>query len=350
MRRVVAAVGIVTSSQSRCHIRPLPPLTGTAASGTLLALAMPIVARSTPPSRTSLQRPPLLAPGARVALVSPAGPLRGPADLERAIANVESLGWEPVIGDHVLARHGYFAGSDEERRGDLERALRNPAVDGVWCARGGYGSMRLLDALDYAALARWPKAVIGFSDITALHAAIATRCGLVSYHAPTARGALSAFSRDSLRRALQLGTDPCGSATAARMVRGGVAEGRLMGGNLALLAALAGTPYFPPLDGAILVLEDIGEAVYRIDRMLQQLRLSGALSRVAGLVFGAFTDCPQTGDDGERSLDDLIDEIAALVGVPCIAGVPVGHIDEQWTLPLGMLATLNADGTALAVH
>lgn len=329
---------------------PIMPLTRTAASGTLLAFAMPTVARSSPPSRPSLQRPPLLAPGARVALVSPAGPLRGPADLERAIGNVESLGWEPVVGTHVLARRGYLAGSDDERIGDLDRALKNPATDGVWCARGGYGSMRLLDALDYAALATRPKAVIGFSDVTALHAAIATRSGIATYHAPTARGALSTFSRDSLQRALVHGTDPCGIARGARTVRGGVAEGRLVGGNLALLAALAGTPYFPPLDGAILVLEDIGEAVYRVDRMLQQLRLSGALSRIAGLVFGAFTDCPETTDDGERPLDDVIDEIAAVAGVPCIAGAPVGHIDEQWTLPLGLTSTLDADGTTLAVH
>ncbi|NUO62381.1 MAG: LD-carboxypeptidase [Gemmatimonadaceae bacterium] len=306
------------------------------------------VRRSHP--RTALRRPPLLAPGARVALVSPAGPLRGPADLERAIANVQSLGWEPIVAPNVLARRGYFAGSDDERAGDLRRALRDPEIDAVWCARGGYGAMRVLESLDYAALARRPKALLGFSDITALHAALATRSGIASYHAPTARGVLTAFSRDSLERAVVRGVDPCGAIQSPRVLRPGVAEGRLVGGNLALLVALLGTPYFPPLDGAILVLEDVGEAVYRLDRMLVQLRLAGALSRIAGLVFGAFTDCPETSDDGVRRLDEVLDEAAAAAGVPALANAPVGHIDEQWTLPLGLTATLDAGAGTLHVH
>jgi muramoyltetrapeptide carboxypeptidase len=325
-------------------------LTEVADTDTLLAPAMsPTVRTDTSHPRSALRRPPLLAPGARVALVSPAGPLRGPADLERAIANVQALGWEPIVGSHVLARRGYFAGNDAERFGDLDRALRDPGVDGIWFARGGYGSMRLLDGIDYVAIARRPKALIGFSDITALHAAIGARSAIVTYHAPTARGVLSAFSRASLERAVVRGEDPCGVAAGARTVRPGTAEGRLMGGNLAMLAALAGTPYFPPLDGAILVVEDIGEAVYRIDRMLQQLRLSGALARVAGLVFGAFTDCPETSDDGLRRIDEVIAEAADAAGVPCLAGVPVGHIEEQWTLPLGLTATLDATRGALHV-
>ena len=260
------------------------------------------------------------------------------------------MGWEPIVGVNVLARRGYFAGSDDERLTDLDRALRDPGIDGVWCARGGYGAMRLLESLDYAALARRPKPLLGFSDITALHAAIETRSGIVSYHAPTARGALSAFSRDSLRRAVVTGEDSCGAIAQPRVIRAGVAEGRLAGGNLALLVALLGTPYFPVLDGAILVLEDIGEAVYRLDRMLTQLRLAGALARVAGIVFGAFTDCPETSEDGVRRLDEVLDEAAAAAGVPAVANAPVGHIDEQWTLPLGLTATLDAGAGALHVH
>ena len=310
----------------------------------------PTVRKNATHPRASLRRPPQLAPGARVALVSPAGPLRGPADLERAIANVQALGWDPIVGSHVLARRGYFAGSDAERFGDLDRALRDPGVDGIWCARGGYGSMRLLDEIDYGAIARRPKALIGFSDITVLHAAISVRSGIATFHAPTARGVLSAFSRASLEHAVVLGDDPCGEARGAQTVRPGTAEGRLMGGNLALLTALAGTPYFPPLDGAILVLEDVGEAVYRIDRMLQQLRLVGALARVAGLVFGAFTDCPETSDDGLRRIDEVIAEAADAARVPCIAGAPVGHIEEQWTIPIGLTATLDATQRTLHVH
>ena len=311
---------------------------------------MTATARSKTHPRASLRRPAPLAPGSRVALVSPAGPLRGASDLERAIANVESMGWEPIVGVNVLARRGYFAGSDEERLTDLDRALRDPGIDGIWCARGGYGSMRLLESLDYPAIARRPKPLLGFSDITALHAAIETRSGIATFHAPTARGALSAFSRDSLQRAVVHATDSCGAMPAPRMIRGGVAEGRLAGGNLALLVALLGTPYFPVLDGAILVLEDVGEAVYRLDRMLTQLRLAGALSRVAGIVFGAFTDCPETSDDGVRRLDEVLDEAARAAGVPAVANAPFGHIDEQWTLPLGLTATLDATRGTLNVH
>ena len=311
---------------------------------------MSATARTRTHPRASLRRPPPLAPGARVALVSPAGPLRGASDLERAIGNVEAMGWEPIVGVNVLARRGYFAGSDGERLTDLDRALRDPGIDGVWCARGGYGSMRLLDALDYAAITRRPKALLGFSDITALHAAIETRSGIATFHAPTARGVLSAFSRDSLRRAVIDATDSCGAMPAARTIRGGVAEGRLAGGNLALLVGLLGTPYFPALDGAILVLEDIGEAVYRLDRMLTQLRLAGALARVAGIVFGAFTDCPETSEDGVRRLDEVLDEAASAAGVPAVAGAPFGHIDEQWTIPLGLTATLDAAAGTLHVH
>lgn len=287
--------------------------------------------------------PPLLEHGARVALVAPAGPLRGEEDLARAIDNVRHFGWDPVPGAHVLARSGYFAGSDGERLDDLQRAISARDIDGIWFVRGGYGAMRLLEALDYDALRRRPKTIIGYSDITALHAAIGTRSGLVTHHGPTARARLSSFTRDSLTRAVVTGEDPCGSASTARVLRSGRARGTLRGGNLALLAALTGTPFAPSLDGALLVLEDVNEAVYRIDRMLQQLRLSGMLRGVRGIVAGHFTDCPPESDDGSRALDDVLLEIADVLGVPCVAGVPIGHIEDQWTIPLGKSAELRAD-------
>jgi muramoyltetrapeptide carboxypeptidase len=294
-----------------------------------------------------LIRPPRLEPGARVALVAPSGPLRGEAELARAIANVRSFAWEPVVADHALARTGYFAGADDERLIDLQRALDDDSIDAIWCLRGGYGSMRLLDRLDFAALVRRPKALLGFSDITALHCAAQCVAGVISYHGPTARAELTEFSRRSLTAALIDGSEPCGHARGALRVRGGSARGRLAGGNLALLAALAGTPYAPELSGAILVLEDVNEAVYRIDRMLQQLRLSGMLRGVRGLAFGAFTEAPEDAGDGARRLDDVILETADLLRVPCVSGIPVGHIDDQWTLPLGVQAELDADARSL---
>ncbi|MDB4907846.1 MAG: hypothetical protein JWO05_2630 [Gemmatimonadetes bacterium] len=292
---------------------------------------------------------PLLAPDARVALVAPSGPLAGEHELERASENVRSFGWEPVVFPHALSRDGYFAGADADRLADLNAAFADPAIDGVWCVRGGYGAMRLLEGLDLDAARSRPRALLGYSDITALHAALGARCGVVTYHAPTARAVITPFARASLERAVVQGSDSCGIAPEALTLRAGRARGRLVGGNLALLAALAGTPWAPSYDGAILVIEDVNEAVYRIDRMLMTLRLGGSLSRLAGLVFGQFTNAPEESDDGSRRLLDVLAETAAAAGVPCLAGVPVGHIGDQWTLPLGAEAELDADRCALTI-
>jgi len=297
-----------------------------------------------------MRLPPPLTAGARVALVAPAGPLRGIAELDRATDNARRLGWEPVPGANVLANYGYLGGRDGERLLDLNTALGDESIDAIWCVRGGYGATRLLAHIDYASLTRRPRALIGFSDATALHAAISTRCELVTYHGPTARGELTPFSRHSLERAVIERSDPCGHAPDARTIRGGRAHGRLVGGNLALLAALAGTPYAPDYRGALLVLEDVGEAMYRIDRMLVQLALSGALAQIAGLVVGHFTGAAPADEISPRSLDDLVREAAEIAGVPAVAGVPVGHIDDQWTIPLGADADLDADALTLTVH
>lgn len=288
-------------------------------------------------------------PGARVALVAPAGPLGSAAELERAVEHARSFGWDPVVGEHALARHGYLAGTDEERARDLNASLADDGIDGIWCLRGGYGALRLLPAIDVDALRRHPKAIIGFSDITALHAALGQAAQLVTFHGPTARGALSDFSRDSLARAVVHRRDPCGDAPGARILRSGRADGRLVGGNLAILASLAGTPYAPDYVDAILVVEDVGEPTYRIDRMLRQLELSGALGRLAGIVFGHFTEGTAPGDTASRELDDVLRESAEVAGVPAIAGAPIGHIADQWTIPLGARAELDADRRTLRV-
>jgi muramoyltetrapeptide carboxypeptidase len=301
------------------------------------------------PVVVQLQIPPPLVRGSRVALLAPAGPLRDPSELERAVANTVELGWEPVPGAHVLDCVGYLAGSDSDRVADLNRAIRDPAVDGIWCVRGGYGVLRLLDAVDVDALRRRPKALIGFSDITALHAAAGRCAGVVSYHGPTARGSLSDFSRASLERAVTARGNPAGLAPDAEVLVAGAARGRLAGGNLALLASLAGTPYFPSLEGAILVLEDVNEPVYRIDRMLRHLRLAGALDRLAGLAFGAFTECGEEREGDTIPLARVLRETAERAGVPCLSGVPVGHLDAQWTLPLGAAAELDASARRLTI-
>ncbi|MDQ6926575.1 MAG: LD-carboxypeptidase [Candidatus Eremiobacteraeota bacterium] len=296
--------------------------------------------------------PPPLGSGARVALIAPAGPVSA-GDVARAIETTISLGWIPQLGAHVLRRDGYFAGTDQERLADLNAALRDPTVDGIWCLRGGYGTMRLLDAIDYDALATRPRILLGYSDVTALHCAVAARVpGLVTFHGPTARAPLPPFSRASLLLAVGAERgDPCGVAPGVRMLRAGHARGRLAGGNLALLAALAGTTFAPQFDGTVVVLEDVNEPVYRIDRMLRQLWLAGAFAGCRAVLFGHCTNCPEPCDeDGRRTLAAVVDEVADALGVPAALGIPVGHIAEQWTLPLGAAADVVVEDGACVVR
>lgn len=301
-----------------------------------------------------MKMPPLLEPntlgkGARVALVAPSGPLRGKEDVDRAVQTVQSLGWEPVVAPGALQRTGYFAGDDASRAADLNAAVADPTIDGIWCLRGGYGAMRLLGMLDLSPLRITPKPLLGYSDITALHSAW-QRAGVISYHAPVARGELPQFSRESLERAVILRGDSAGVAPEAETLREGRVNGRLAGGNLALVAALCGTPWAINFRDTIAVLEDVNEAIYRVDRMMIQLRLSGAFDGCKGIVFGQCTDCPEAADDGARSLRDVVQETADALNVPALLGVPIGHIPEQWTLPLGAQATLDTRSKSLQVQ
>jgi muramoyltetrapeptide carboxypeptidase len=298
-----------------------------------------------------MRYPPLLEPGSRVGLVSPAGPLRDERDLERAIANTRSLSWEPVVGEHVLERDGYLAGTDEHRLADLNRFAADSSIDAVWCIRGGYGAMRLLEGLDLDAWRARPKALIGYSDITALHGAVGKFADVITYHGPTARATLTEFTRASFRQIVGCGAAGyCVAEPDIDCIRSGRARGPLVGGNLALVAALAGTPYAFELDGAILVVEDVNEAVYRIDRMLMQLWLSGGLRKVAGLAFGRFTEIPADQSDVERPLERVLREFADRCGVPAVAGIPVGHVADHITFPVGAMAELDADARTLIIE
>lgn len=299
--------------------------------------------------------PPKLMPGSRVALVAPAGPLLEQDDLTRAQELCRALGYDPVLGSSAYARHGYMAGTDEQRLGDLNSALADPSINAVWSIRGGYGSLRLLDQVDYAAIARHPKALIGFSDVTVLLNAVTRLTGIVTFHGPVARASMPAFNRWHFERVLtrtepagRLGRIPQAPDTLVPQddrtvtVRGGVAEGPLAGGNLTLLQCLIGTPYFPELAGAILFLEDVGEDLYRVDRMLAHLRLIGALRRLSGVLIGRFTKLNRSGADGALGYDEVLADYFRPLGIPVAYGFPVGHIDAQWTLPLGVRVRLDA--------
>jgi muramoyltetrapeptide carboxypeptidase len=303
-----------------------------------------------------LRYPVRLRSGSRVALVAPAGPVLERDDITRAEELCRALGYVPTVGPHAGCRAGYFAGTDEDRLADLNAALGDADVDAVWCIRGGYGVTRILDHVDFDALARAPKAVIGFSDITALLTAITRLTGLVTFHGPTARAAMPSFSRSHFERVLasaeppgRLGRLPQPADVLVTQeyrivtLRGGVAEGPLAGGNLTLLQCLIGTRYFPDLAGAILFLEDVGEELYRVDRMLAHLRMAGVLAGLAGVVVGRFTDMKRTMSDGACGFDEVLAHYFRPLGVPVAYGFPIGHIDRQWTLPLGVRARFDAD-------
>lgn len=299
--------------------------------------------------------PPRLAPGSRVALIAPSGPLLERDDLERGADLCRALGFEPTISPNAGKAYGYLAGTDDQRLADLNAALASPSVDAVWCLRGGNGMNRIIDGVDFAGFARHPKAVIGFSDITVLLLGLWTKTGVVTFHGPVARAPMPNFQRWHFDRVLSniSPAGPLGSPAPkpdvlipkeGRIITivPGTARGRLIGGNLTLLQALIGTPYFPNLDGAILFFEDVGEDVYRIDRMLAHLRGVGALQRVAGVAVGRFTEMKNGTDGGALGLDEVLHTYLDPLQVPVAAGFPIGHIDDQWTLPVGVTAELDA--------
>ena len=313
----------------------------------------------------SLIRPRRLAPGQTIGIVAPSSAPNEPERIRFVIETVESLGFKVQPGPHLYDREGYLAGADAARADDLNAMFADDSVDAIWCVRGGYGASRILPALDYSLMRRRPKALIGYSDITALHMAIHRHAGLVTFHGPVAFRAFTPYTRDELKRVLwsadtpvHLGGPPPFERSEGRVdwdnrvttLQPGKARGHLLGGNLCLMSHLVGTPYLPDLRGAILFLEDVEEAYYRIDRMLTQLWLSGALAGVAGMAFGKFTGCePSAFFLQNRSLEDILAERFRALGIPAVSGLMIGHIEDQTTLPVGCLAELDADAGTLTL-
>jgi len=296
-----------------------------------------------------LIRPPRLRAGDRVALVAPAGPIT-PERLSNAIELCESLGLMPVTAENAAGRAGYFSAPDAQRARDLQSAIDDDSIAAIWALRGGYGTMRILPLLDLRRLRARPKAYIGFSDNTALHMAL-LNAGLVSFHGPHAGGDFPEDVRAAFQAVLfepaAAGPLPLLGGEPARTLTPGRVSAPLIGGNLALLAALCGTPYQPVTAGRILFFEDVGEPAYRVDRMLVQLRMSGALDGVAGVAVGRFTECEAR--EGEPAVLDVVHEFVRSLGVPAATGFPIGHVPANWTLPIGVQAVLDADDGALTL-
>lgn len=309
-----------------------------------------------------LVRPPRLQPGMRVGLVAPASTVAEDDDIDAAADRIRSLGFEVRRAPNLDRRTAYLAGTDSERAEGVNGLLRDPEVDAIFCLRGGYGTARILPLIDYAALAAQPRVVLGYSDITALHLAIHARTGVVGFHGPIAAANFTDYAWDQFQRVLmtpsaplRIGAPPPFETAPGRIdvdnrlvrIAPGVAEGPLLGGNLSLVASLMGTPFEPDLDGALLFLEDVDEAPYAIDRMLTQLWLAGKLQRCAGIVFGKFTDADYDGNT--FSVETVLRDRCADLGIPVLAGVMIGHIDDQTVVPVGVRARLDVDAGSLTL-
>ena len=302
-----------------------------------------------------LVKPAALQVGDLVGLITPASNVVNPADWARIEQSMKTLGLEIRYGKNIR-RRGYVAGTIDERLADLHDMFRDPAIKGIFAIRGGYGTPQLLDRIDYRLLERNPKIFAGYSDITALHLAFERKLGLVTFHGPTANHKFTLYTMEHFRQAM-FSAEPLGKLTnpaeghTLRAIRPGIARGRLFTGNLSLISNLMGTPYEIDTRDKILLIEDVGEEAFRIDRMLTQLKLAGKLDHIAGVVWGECEKCkPTPGVDVPLTERDVVDRILGGLGVPVLAGLTIGHTDDQLTLPQGVMATLDAGAGTLTIE
>lgn len=319
----------------------------------MAALGATLLAAKAP--APAARRPPRLRAGDVVGLIEPAGFTDDVFDLAVVSETIAAMGLKPRPARHLLDRHGYLAGRDEDRAADVNAMFADPEVCGIFAVRGGWGCARILPYLDFATIRSHPKLLVGFSDITALHLAFAERAGFPTIHGPNAASSWPRFSWDAFRAIAFEGATPTlvnppgkedrlvQRVGRIRTFRGGRASGRLLGGNLTVLAALMGTPWLPDFDGAILFLEDVDEAPYRIDRMLTQLALAGVLGKVAGVVFGQCTSCDaKDASYGGFTLSQVLEQHLAPLGIPAFQGAAFGHVASQFSLPVGVRAEIDA--------
>lgn len=306
---------------------------------------------------TPLKPEPLM-PGDRIGVVAPAGPVLSRVALRRGVARLQDLGFRVKVAPQTALRTGFMAGSDAARARAFMEMISDPGIKAVICARGGYGCLRLLPLLDFGLIRAARKLIVGSSDVTALLNAVWGQTGLVTFHGPMVCADFGVLrpSRFTLRHFLAVVSGratpeeaPCTAritSSTVRTVRGGRARGLLVGGNLATLCAMFGTRWFPKLQGQILFIEDVNEPLYRIDRMLTQLLQAGVLNGVAGIAGGQFTRChdttPRTGRRSRLSLMDVFNDRLGGLGVPVVLGLPFGHVSRKATIPLGVMAELDA--------
>lgn len=301
-------------------------------------------------------KPKRLAAGDTVGLVAPASATFRSVELDIARESLQGLGLTVTVGKNMLARHGYLAGTDRERAADINDLYKDASVRAVLPIRGGWGSSRLLPYLDLDAITRNPKIVLGYSDITALLLSIHARTGQITFHGPNGLGRWDAWSVDYVRRVLFNAEavtfeNPKGMSDKNALaqiehriqtITPGTARGRLLGGNLTVLTAIIGSQFLPSWDGAILFLEDVGEDIYRVDRMFTQLKLAGILGRIRGFVFGTCAECGPGEGFGSLTLEEVFADHITPLNVPAWTGAMIGHQTQQWTLPVGADVQIDA--------
>jgi muramoyltetrapeptide carboxypeptidase len=328
----------------------------TGAGGAAAALTRSSLLATAQPPRAI--KPRRLSPGDVVGLVAPANATFESVDLQVAIESLRAIGLEARVGSHLRDRHGYLAGQDVDRAADINQFFNDTSVRAVLPIRGGWGSSRVLPYLDFDAIARNPKVLAGFSDISALLLAVHAKTGLVTFHGPNGMGRWDAYSLEYFKRMLMKGESITFENPRERSDRnvltqtenrvstisGGKARGRLLGGNLTILTTIVGSPYLPAWNGAILFCEDVGEDYYRIDRMLTQLKLAGILARISGFVFGTCSECgPGAPAFGALTLEEIFADHIKPLGIPAWSGAMIGHGMPQWTLAEGVQVEADAD-------
>ena len=281
--------------------------------------------------------------------------------MQKAISNIESLGFKVKLSKNIRKARGYTAGSKEERVNDLHDMFADKDVDGIWAARGGYGCTGLLPLIDFDLIKKNPKVFIGYSDITALHLAINKITGLVTFHGPVASSTFSEYSKKYFEKMIMSANippkvypskdnDELGEnkdAFKPRILNKGKAVGRLIGGNLTLVASMVGTKWGADLNDKLLFIEDVGEAPYRIDRMLIQLNQASNIGSAKGVAIGIFTGANKPEDELSLSVDEMLDDNTKDLTIPASYGFSFGHIRNQFTLPLGIKAEMDAENRTL---
>jgi muramoyltetrapeptide carboxypeptidase len=313
-------------------------------------------------SITHLIKPPKLKSGDTVGLIAPASAPFEPATIREGVETLQSLGFKVKTGKNIKEKYGYLAGNDEKRVADLHEMFKDIEVRAIIALRGGYGSMRLLNLIDYNLIKNNPKIFTGYSEITSLNLGIYHKTGLVTFHGPVAISSFSKYTKEYFWKILS-STEPAGEikhpdpdntlhpTAHLNTIRPGKATGRLIGGNLTLFTALLGTPYEVETKDAILFLEETGEEPYDVDRMLTQLLLAGKLDHVAGIVFDKCPNC-KPGDYkpafyNTLSLEEVLEDRLGKLRCPVLYGLNVGHEADKPTLPMGIKVTLDADRKVL---